>query len=92
MNRREFVKALAGIPLLGLLAKIPEETGKLKLAGYPDLVSYVSDCQASEDSLAEAFTTYHTEPFTGVNITFTGEDPTPIWEYQDGQGWKRIEL
>ena len=54
MNRREFVKAQARIPLLGLLAKLPKAEGKLKFAGYPDLGSYVSDVDAWHTLICDA--------------------------------------
>jgi len=40
MNRRDFVKALAGIPLLGLLVKVPEQEEEFKLImpGDPDYI------------------------------------------------------
>jgi len=40
MNRREFVKALAGIPLLGLLARAPKakEGWNLTMPGDPEYV------------------------------------------------------
>ena len=37
MNRRDFVKALAGIPLLGLLVKVPEEKEDVLEGAYAEL-------------------------------------------------------
>ena len=60
MNRREFVKALAGIPLLGLLVKAPSTSGPsigdaieeiVKREGWGPAISYVDGNVYGETAL-----------------------------------------
>ena len=87
MNRRDFAKALAGIPLLGLLVKLSKADEELHLImpGDPDYVDISIGsvrgsltCAAFDEELIRQVGPYITFDETGIRIC--DSDGLTLWQ------------
>ena len=94
MNRRDFVKALAGIPLLGLLVKVPEKKEDVLETAYAELrlgaekqppyELSVGNTAMAHDGVLNALRA------SGLPWFYTTSSSTtngPTMTYWDGQEW-----
>ena len=77
MNRRDFVKALAGIPLLGLLVKVPEAKDPYHEV---DVLTFDGASHRQEDwYIADPESEWHTMVYEG-NRLISDDDPNDLFE------------
>lgn len=91
MNRREFVKALAGIPLLGLLVKVPkaEEEGSPTFVHSESYGLSVGSAAMARDGVLSTLRD-NGLPISGKDWFYTTSSNStngPTMTYWDGQQW-----